>query len=58
MSMLRVGMMASNILKSFPNLGMSNNRQEGAWWGDQFTPSYQLLVFQVTQKVTKNKQTN
>lgn len=36
-SRLRVGKMASNILKSFPNLGMRSRRQEGAWWGDQFT---------------------
>lgn len=31
MSRLRVGRMASNILKSFPNRGMSSNRQDGAW---------------------------
>lgn len=30
MSRLSVGKMASNILKSFPNLGMSSRRQEGA----------------------------
>lgn len=30
-SRLRVGRMASNILKSFPNRGMSSNRQDGAW---------------------------
>ncbi len=37
MSRLSEGKMASNILKSFPNLGMSSKRQEGAWWGDQYT---------------------
>lgn len=37
--------MASNILKSFPNLGMRSKRQEGAWWSDQFTSCYQSLVF-------------
>lgn len=36
-SRLRVGKMASNILKSFPNLGMRSKRQEGAWREEQFT---------------------
>ena len=31
MSRVSEGRMASNILKSFPNLGMSRGRQEGAW---------------------------
>lgn len=31
MSRLSVGRMASNILKSFPNRGMSSSRQDGAW---------------------------
>lgn len=37
MSRLRVGKMASNILKSFPNLGMRSKRQEGAWRSDRYT---------------------
>lgn len=33
MSKLRVGRIASNILKSFPKRGMSSRRHDGAWLG-------------------------